>query len=390
MSEAAQIEVTSPQAPTGEGGKLNDLAKQNWQERLILFSQVKNRVLRVNSNLNFPFNLAKGKPTQLGLFAQRVLEEPTPQTRKHKLEVLPQHGRSALLGRVVFSDNKGHIYRDIDLKGIGLLFKPDLTSSPVAIVSNPGKTHSLEEGRYGLLEKETAIYDYDKCEDFLEAGIRTVRTIAIIGLEELIVNRRRTSLADAIKRGVIDQNFHPVIQVRAYGTRARIEDLFDSDLHPFEWVGASISDIIKYSKTSDLLLEDAKKLVTIELGKETITDDEYLKWFAETLGRNVGLIHKNGWLHGYLISHNITLDCRIADFDSVTDLNKTTQEKYKEELHSVQLALMRLVGNVKGRNIENIEDRNDPLFESLWKRFRKSYDAVFPLKTRKYKFLNTA
>ena len=59
-------------------------------------------------------------------------------------------------------------------------------------------------------------------------------------------------------------------------------------------------------------------MVSQELGyKRTITDKEYFEWFAKTLGENVGIMHRNGWTHRYLSSHNVTLDCRIVDLDSV-------------------------------------------------------------------------
>lgn len=53
---------------------------------------------------------------------QNVEEE---QTLKRQLpvgiggEVSGSHTRSGILGRVIFSDKEGRLYRDIDLKGIG-------------------------------------------------------------------------------------------------------------------------------------------------------------------------------------------------------------------------------------------------------------------------------
>jgi len=75
------------------------------------------------------------------------------------------------------------------------------------------------------------------------------------------------------------------------------------------------------------MFEDAKSLVSQELGRgnNPLTDQEYLEWFAETLGKNVGLMHKNGWFHAGLSPHNITLDCSVCDFDTVKELKNEEQ-----------------------------------------------------------------
>jgi hypothetical protein len=48
-----------------------------------------------------------------------------------------------------------------------------------------------------------------------------------------------------------------------------------------------------------------------------------MEWFAKTLGKNIGLMHSNGWAHGnpyiYSTPSNVTLDCRIVDLDTVLD-----------------------------------------------------------------------
>jgi hypothetical protein len=53
-----------------------------------------------------------------------------------------------------------------------------------------------------------------------------------------------------------------------------------------------------------------------------MSDLEYLKWFAKTLGYNIGLMHKNGFEHHYIDGgHNVTLDCRIVDLDGIRPLD---------------------------------------------------------------------
>lgn len=125
-----------------------------------------------------------------------------------------------------------------------------------------------------------------------------------------------------------------------------------------------------------MIFEDAKKLVSQELGRENnpFSDQEYLDWFAETLGKNVGLMHKNGWFHSNLSHHNITLDCRICDLDMVKDIKKEKERKIDEnsaQSDSIQ-KLSQWLDLPEHRRLEPFE------------RFQKSYDSVFPAEERKF------
>lgn len=376
MNDLSQLE-NAPRLPTGEARKLGQLANEKWREQLVLFSQIQNTVLTTNPNVHTPLKLEEGKPSPIGLFAETVFyREPAEiPSGSIALETLPKHGRTALLGRVLFSDKEGNLYRDIDLKGIGYVTTPDLRYSfDRATVSQPGGNYS-RGGRWGLLDREVALLDYQNGEDLINAGIRTVRTLAIIKLEELIVGKNKISLKEARRKGIIDEVFTPVVQVRAYGTRARIDDLLD--YHRLQWIkgnGLPISDLLAYEQTSDLLLEDAKKIVAQEMGKETISNDEYLEWFAAILGRNLGLIHKQGWIHGGFGDQNITLDCRFVDFDTVSDINK---EDYQVEMESA-------TENVLTELAERVLKTDHPdIINSLKESFHASYNSVLTSAERK-------
>ncbi|MDP2947869.1 MAG: hypothetical protein Q8N88_07170 [Nanoarchaeota archaeon] len=71
-------------------------------------------------------------------------------------------------------------------------------------------------------------------------------------------------------------------------------------------------------------------MVAQELGKDPkeFSKQEYLEWLADTVGQQVGRMHKNGWYHSYLLTHNITLDGKITDLDSVGWLKNDTENKY--------------------------------------------------------------
>lgn len=352
-------EEPKAELPIGEAKKLGELAREKWDEHLLLFSQVKNTVLEVNPNVNLPFNLEKGKSSSLGLFAEAAFREKPGKfpKGKHALEVWPKaHRRSAILGRVIFNDEEGRIYRDIDLKGIGSIESSPLTGKATLLA--PGEK-LVVGGRRGLLDKHTADYDYQKSEKFLLTGIRTCRVIAIIELKELVINQHKLSILKTVERSIIDDKFQPVVEVRAFGTKVRIADLRTNQ------------------EQRELLLEDAKKLVSQELGyKKLISTEEYLGWFAKTLGTNVGLMHKNGWYHCYLRwGHNITLDCRIVDLDSLSELKNEGQRC--DDYMAARDEIRDLVWLFKEK----------ALFEKKFTgAFMEAYDSVFPEKERKHYF----
>ncbi len=297
-----------PILPVGDGGKLERRTDRNKKERTLLFVPVKNRVIMVNSNIHAPLNLRQGEPSPLGLFAIR--ENTRPDEGEIALEIMPSHNRSALLARALFSDSEGRIYRDIDLKGTGAVY-PDVHNQPFVVA--PG-AHKGSGNMEGLLEKDFAFHDYELSEEFLKVGIRTHRVIGIIRLWEVLSDSERVSLRGNAKFAVLDErlidsnDFRSVIQVRAFGTKARVQDASDN-----------------------LLYKDAKKMVSQELGyKRIITDKAYFEWFVKTLGTNVGIMHRNGWTHRYLSSHNVTLDCRIVDLDSVGYDSNGKQEDLRQ------------------------------------------------------------
>lgn len=354
-----EIKQERSQPPTGEAKELSQLTQEKWQEHLLLFSGVKNKVLEVNPDVYTPLKLEEGKPSPLGLFAAEALKEKPKELPegKHALEVWREHGRTAILGRAIFKDKEGRFYRDIDLKGIGAVRDVDLGTRPGIPGIMPG--YHQETKHRGLLDKESAFYDYQMSEKFLAAGIRAPRVLAIIELEELIARQKKIPVEILKKEGYIDKNFQPVVEVRGFGTRFRIYDI-DIEQNPGE---------------SRLIVEDAKKLVSQELGlKKSLSDKGYLEWFAKTLGQNVGLMHKNGYYHRILgAGHNVTLDCRILDLDSAGEL--TTKKERVDDVSEAKRALSSLASGVGEKGTSH--------FTRL---FRQSYDAIFSSKEQEQYF----
>ena len=378
--------------PRGKARHLNENASDNWNECLALFSEVKNTVIKANPNFYLPFNLKLGEPSPLGLFAEsRFYEKPgIMQPGKHALECQHGHNRSAILGRMLFQDANGRVYRDVDLKGIGAVSdsNKELVDHKVNI-RNPGA--HLDTGNYeGLLSRHIALHDYKMTEEFLRRGIGTCRILGVIELQEIIATRpsksdqplpprvftvenvfelskdpywlpEKLSLKEAFDEGIIAKDFHPAIEVRAFSIKSRISDI----VNHFGWGVMGESGL--------LMLNDAKKLISEELGlKKTMSSTAYLEWFSKTLGRNMGLMHRNGWEHHYLYGgHNITLDGSIVDLDGVRPLEGT--KRRLDEQACVEYATLphfcEAVTLSKERNAREIMHFTDV--------FRKSYEASF-------------
>lgn len=297
--------------------------------------EVKNKVIFVNPAIHAPFKLEEGKPSKLGLFLKPKTKKPElnfierivtrfikpKEEKQFNLGTMSGHGRSAILGRVVFDDDERRMYRDIDLKGIGRIIPKMDTVCVGEIIEKIGEYSNEAKEAYGLLRLSSAYHDKDMSEAFLAAGIRTHRVIAIISLSEMIDNTgNRIKVEDAQKLNIIPESVKPVISVRAYGTKYRLDEFVGQ----FKELGSNLKPEMK----SDIL-NDAMTIVAQELGKnpEEFSKIEYLEWLAATIGQGVGRMHKNGWYHAWLLTHNITLDGRITDLDSVGWLNKTAYPK---------------------------------------------------------------
>lgn len=332
----------NPRLPIGGTAELN--AKKETLPAV----EVKNHVLWVNPDfpelpLRLPTAEELKRATENGKtistkFALFLTPAPGEKEKTFSLEVAPLHGRSGILGRVIFKDREGNLYRDIDIKGGGYscidsIDDKDFNNRKLGLCVGPVKRR-YSDGSLGIVESDRAFWDRDMSEKFLKAGIRVPRTIAIIALEEIVDwNGGKIPVEEAARQGaIIEPMSRPVLEIRAFGTKSRLEDVSG---------GESYEQMARDENRRRLMLKDARQLVAKELGKtpESFSWEEYFEWLAETVGRNVGLMHKNGWCHHYLSAgHNITLDGRLVDLDSVVEEG---DEKYDEEYdqESMQKAL---------------------------------------------------
>ena len=252
--------------------------------------KVKNEVVYVRKGVNLPFRVEMGKSCDLGLF---LTQNPDPSEQTFPMGVMTQHARSGLVGRVVFSDTDGRMWRDINLKGVG-----------GSQVRQNGKRVDTADVRgvtgdapHGLCDWGYAETDREKSEYFLKRGMRTHLVPFIIKLKEIILTGgEKVSIAEARRRGILAKDVIPVIEARAFRTQARIINAFDK-----------------------ALLDDAIQLVAEELGipTEKFSPEAYLEWFANEFGRQLAILHNSEHSHRYLTTHNVTLACEITDLDSV-------------------------------------------------------------------------
>lgn len=268
---------------------------------------LENEVIWENRDLQAPFNFEVGKPSPLGLtfdLSERGSEHEVGLSLATRRV---SHKRSADIGPVFFKDKAGVLYRDIDIKGAGLVSESGApTSWYKQTTSESLFPMKLSEPRMkGLMDKEDALHDSKMAERLAALGIRTHRSIAVIELRELATlsatnEMRRESIEALRERGELPETFVPVVQIRAFGTKTRIWD-----------VGDYISKIARKE------VNDAIALVRREADPQVKDVESYLDWFAKTLGLNVGRMHANGYTHDFLTIHNITIDCRLTDFDDV-------------------------------------------------------------------------
>src|SRR3989338_5226864 len=317
--------------------------------------EVKNKVVWVNSDVEMPFNFEEDKPSKIGVF---LTPEPNEQEPVFHVKVMDNHFRSALLGKVVFKDNEGNLYRDVDIKGMGPISPPN-SNDPFLMVESveAGSARNVAKGKTpcGFLDWGFAETDRDMSEFFIKQGLRTHRALAIIRLDEIVVeNGEKISVSKARKLGYIKYTTEPVIEVRAFGTKARITD-----------------------GDNQFLLEDAKRMVAKELGKDSnnFSNNDYIHWFSQTFGKQVAIIHNAGFIHGYLTDHNITLDCRIVDLDSVKKIktNKGLDDKRVKE--DLLWAMRSLHWLYKHQNISGVTNK-------LVSDFFDSYNSSSELATK--------
>lgn len=310
---------------------------ENDRERLAT-KEVDNEVVFVDTDINVPIDFQIGKRSSLGLFLSSKPGTISGGENLSPVEVDADHGRSGVLGRFVFNDKNGNLYRDLEIKGLGAsTFGPQ---GPYVDVVEP----SLKRTE-GVLDIRVATRDYNYSKLFSALGIRIVRSIAVLRLKEIVDGEgKNIDINSARKRNILKVKDEPAILVRAFGTRSRLAEL-----------GNLFSD--KEMDTGFQKLDDARKLVAQEKGvsSEGYTFCAYLRSIIRYLGSSLRTMHDNGYVHGRLLPHNLTLDGRLVDFDSVVDMSRLGEAKSKEN----DLRFLKDSLSSHAENMVNILSRNN-------------------------------
>ena len=330
-----------------------------------------NTVTWVNPSFDkrLPLDIEKGTRSKLALFFHDGQPEPD-----FSLGVSARNWRSGDLGKIFFADNKQRLYRDLDLKGCGLLsyvYPPPQPPNRSADRIVRRDWHAdLHGGNYlGLLDEKSAEEDSRMAEVLTDIGVRTHRSIAIFELKELPVpyegGRRLATIHELIKTGAMTETFKPVIQLRAFGIKKRLDGI-DKDLGKSE-------------------LDDALSFVRAEI--PAVSDPiSYLKWFAETMGKNLGRMHGAGYSHGNLSLQNMTLDCRITDFDTVRPKNperidawhtRVRRDACRDGVLASIPHLAAVIHTHYGNQVGHVED--DELYEKYMDSYELHSGLPFPM-----------
>lgn len=292
--------------------------------------EVKNRVLQVNEKLKFPFKLTVGESSPLGMLLSLDDTQESNES-DFMLGVKEGHYRAGDIGKVIFEDTGGRKYRDIDIKGSGLLsggeMFEDESGQLTPVQWRTGFYENVPDVR-GLMDREDAEHDAIWSEKFTEWGIRTHRCVAIIELQELNEGGKLLPVDEFKKRvanpehfeSVLPKDFTPVIEVRAYGIKTRVSEMFG--FYPSQKFDAA------FIESASTEIRDAIGLIAEETGQDrNMSIKEYMDWFAHSLGESVGIMHFHKVVHKNIHTQNITLDARIVDLDDVA----TEQEIGKTE-----------------------------------------------------------
>lgn len=283
---------------TGEGYTLQRLLVEAGQ--FSTFVPVKNTVILANTEIQAPFSIILGEATPVVLFHQGfAYGEKDALFNQYVLETHQKHHRSALLARVIFVDNQGQVYRDVDIKGIGFLYP---TYGMTALPYNGLGYRNRTGERFGFLSQTEAGLDFENSKRLLELGVRTNGVLGVARLDEIVLGGKVISVAKAQELGVLPPGFIPVVEIRAFGTKVRVQDVLDK------------------SSYSYAMMTDAKRLVEQEL-HQGLSWKDYFIWFTTTLGENMGKMHQAGLSHGHINTHNVTLDCRLVDLNNTKALS---------------------------------------------------------------------
>lgn len=276
------------------------------------------------------------------------------------------HHRSAELpSNVIRKDKKGGAFGVRRLKGNGLY------SGPAR--SWMHKVRNIKKDQTGLILGLQAKEEYDESLAnsclLREMGIETEIPEGAFLLKEIIFRTRagvrRLPIEEAIARAHLPAEYKEipfVIRVDALGVNHRLKDFMFADELLSSTRDSNLIRETMLKEASDFVVEEAK----ITRGEEPyfLKHDiaPYIRFIINRIMRNLGILHKNGGVHGQLTAQNLTLDGKFIDYDTLkwkpkgAELNSGKGSDLKKIIDNLR-EFLRVVfdfGNFKSRRLDNV------------------------------------
>lgn len=306
-------------------------------------TNIDNTCVFANKEVSSTLDVAEGLRSSLGC---QVSLGPLKRNPDRLVYGMEQHNRSSILSSESGISWRGANFKYLDAKGTGYL---EHVSTDINSVDNPKyllrvrpsvnkivKGESDDLTTWGGTSLDWNDKDIELSEHFADLGIRTIPIVACLKLNQVLDSGGNIlSIEEAKQKKIILETDEPGIILRGFVTPFRLKDvLYNPDEKDMYGIETTTKDIERKRNILLKAIEDTKEDISIPLEvRKTFEDpNNYAVWLSSTIGEQVKLMHKNGYVHGYLSAlHNITLDARVMDLDSaledypenmVTELNE--------------------------------------------------------------------
>lgn len=312
--------------PVKQDKKLNEIVQDGILQPIsAIHNPYAQKLTYVNSNIQFTnpaYDFSHDIPDGLPYMLVKGDKKSFPDAL---LYCRPHHYRTGILTSQsgILLDNV--LFPYLDEKGVGHLNEEftntnKLRYAHVKVVTPQAIIIAEKPRTYGLADLSWVSSDADATDSLYQDGIRIVPTIAILEMSR-IPNEYGDfiSLEEAITRGFLAADTIPAIQFRAFVTPYRAADLID-----IEPTTSAKNETLR-RKMLLRAFDDMSKdqTISVDLSEGLQSTPKYLQWFSKTFGQNLARLHKKNKIHRYLAGmHNVTLDARMVDSDSLeTDVS---------------------------------------------------------------------
>jgi len=233
-----------------------------------------------------------------------------------------RHNRVANIDNTFVIDSHGLRWEDIDIKSPGLteigVGDNELQLFPWERMP---ETEFVEARIWGGNELTSARRAFRYQQILEHLGVRTYKSLFVTKLNEWMYHGKKVPISqipvvprDAEAKGHEDgipDGFSLAAEVRACRTKTRMQAISEREV-------LTEGNRVYIQKEIDR----ARVLVAEERGLANVSVPDYIDWFIDSYGRNLGLMHAAGLVHSFMHPGNITLDCRILDLDSMQKLEE--------------------------------------------------------------------